>query len=95
MADEDIIKSYEGRQQNGDWTCGWAVNAAIKVRNDFDCADFDFLHYPYYEDGECWDSGISIQPNLKRRDYKRLARWFLENFVNITNAHAKGEVVYA
>jgi hypothetical protein len=24
-----------------------------------------------------------------------LARWFLESFVAITNAHEKGEVVYA
>lgn len=95
MADTDIIKSIEGQRQNGSWTCGWAVNAAVKVRNDFDCADFDFLNYPYYpNDGECWDNGISIRPNQTRRDYKRDARWFLETFVSMTNAHKKGEISY-
>lgn len=96
MADTDIIKSEEGQRQHGSWICGWAVNAAVKVRNDWDCADFDLLDYPFYpDDGECWDSGISVKPDLSRRDYKKMARWFLESFVSITNAHAKGEVVYA
>jgi hypothetical protein len=95
MADTDIIKSIEGQRPNGSWTCGYAVNAAVKVRNDFDCADFDFLDYPYYpNDGECWDNGISLRPNQTRRDYKRDARWFLETFVSMTNAHKKGEIVY-
>ena len=95
MADTDIIKSKEGQRQNGSWTCGWAVNAAVKVRNDFDCADFDFLNYPYYpNDGECWDNGITMRPDQTRRDYKRDARWFLETFVSMTNAHKKGEISY-
>jgi len=94
MADTDIIKSKEGQRPHGSWTCGYAVNAAVKVRNDCDCADFDFLDYPFYEDGECWDTGVSMKPDLKRRDYKKLARWFLEDFVGMTNAHAKGELKY-
>ena len=56
MADNDIIKSEEGQKQYGDWTCGYAVNAAIKVRNDADCSDFDFLNYPSYKDRECWEN---------------------------------------
>ena len=94
MADTDIIKSKEGQRQNGSWTCGWAVNAAVKVRNDFDCADFDFLDYPFYEDGECWDTGLSMRPDITDREYRRDARWFLENFVAMTNAHKKGELKY-
>jgi len=94
MADTDIIKSKQGQRQNGSWTCGYAVNAAVKVRNDSDWSDFDFLDYPFYEDGECWDTGTSMKPDLKRRDYKRLARGFLEDFVDMTNAHAKGELKY-
>lgn len=93
MADTDIIKSKEGQRQNGSWTCGYAVNAAVKVRNDFDCADFDFLNYPCYKDGECWDSGISMRPDQTRRDYRRDAKWFLETFVAMTNAINKGEVL--
>ena len=94
MADEDIIKSKEGQRQHGSWVCGWAVNAAVKVRNDFDCADFDFLNYPSYKDGECWDNGISMKPNQTRRDYRKDARWFLETFVAMTNSHEKGEICY-
>ena len=94
MADNDIIKSEEGQRQNGDWTCGYAVNAAVKVRNDADCSDFDFLSYPNYKDGDCWDNGISMRPNQTRKEYRKDARWFLETFVAMTNAHERGEISY-
>lgn len=94
MADNDIIKSEEGQRQIGDLTCGYAVNAAVKVRNDADCSDFDFLDYPSYKDGDCWDNGISMRPNQTRREYRKNARWLLETFVAMTNAHKKGEISY-
>ena len=98
MADNDIIKSEKGQRQSGDWTCGYAVNAAVKIRNDADCSDFDFLNFPIYKDGECfnecWDNGITMKPNQTRRDYRKNARWFLETFVAMTNAHKKGEISY-
>ena len=94
MKDADIIKSEEGQRQNGDWTCGYAVNAAVKVRNDADCSDFDFLNYPSYKDGDCWDSGISMRPNQTRKEYRKDARWFLETFVAMTNARERGEISY-
>ena len=94
MADNDIIKSEEGQRRNGDWTCGYAVNAAVKVRNDADCSDFDFLDFPTYKDGDCWDNGISMRPNQTRKEYRKDARWFLETFVAMTNAHEKGEISY-
>ena len=94
MKDADIIKSEEGQRQSGDWTCGYAVNAAVKVRNDADCSDFDFLSYPSYKDGDCWDNGISMRPNQTCRDYRKDARWFLETFVAMTNAHERGEISY-
>ena len=90
----DIIKSEEGQRQNGNWTCGYAVNAAVKVRNDADCSDFDFLNYPSYKDGECWNNGITMKLNKTRREYRKDARWFLETFVAMTNAHKKGEIIY-
>lgn len=96
MADEDIIKSPTGQRQNGSWTCGWAIDAAVKIRNDYDCADFEFLNFPWYpDDGECWNSSISMKPNMGKREYNQYAKWFLEAFVNMTNAHKKGEIVYA
>ena len=95
MSDADIIKSKEGQRQSGNWVCGWAVNAAVKVRNDYDCADYDFLNFPYFKKtGECADTSVSMLPNETRRGYKKLARYFLEEFVNITNAHAKGKLNY-
>ena len=94
MADTDIIKSEKGQRQDGDCTYGYAVNAAIKVRNDADCSDFDFLNFPTYKDGECLDSGITMRPNQTRRDYRKNARWFLETFVAMTNAHKRGEISY-
>ena len=94
MADNDIIKSEEGQRQNGDWTCGYAVNAAVKVRNDADCSDFDFLNYPISKDGECWDNGITMGLNETSEGYRKDARWFLETFVAMTNAHEKGEISY-
>ena len=98
MADNDIIKSEEGQRQSGDWTCGYAVNAAVKIRNDADCSDFDFLNFPIYKDGECfnecWDNGMTMKPNQTRREYRKDARWFLETFVAMTNAHKRGEISY-
>ena len=94
MADNDIIKSEEGQKQYGDWTCGYAVNAAVKVRNDADCSDFDFLNYPSNKDGECWDNGITMGLNETSEGYRKDARWFLETFVAMTNAHEKGEISY-
>ena len=98
MADEDIIKSKEGRRMrkylDGEIEEGYAVNAGIKIRNDFDCADYEFLNMPYYEDGEVWMTDVSMKPNQTRREYRRLARWFLESFVGITNAYNRGEICY-
>ena len=94
MADNDIIKSEDGQKQNGDWTCGYAVNAAVKVRNDADCSDFDFLDYPTYKDGNCWDNGITMGLSETSKGYRKDARWFLETFVAMTNAHEKGEISY-
>lgn len=94
MADNDIIKSEEGQRQSGDWTCGYAVNAAVKVRNDADCSDFDFLNFPTYKDGDCWDNGITMGLNETSEGYRKDARWFLETFVAMTNAHEKGETSY-
>ena len=94
MADTNIIKSKEDQRRHGSWTCGYAVTAGIKVRNDSDCTDYDMLCYPCYKDGECWDSGITMKPNKTRKEYRKDARWFLETFVDITNAYEKGEISY-
>lgn len=42
----------------------FGINAGVKVwtSNDLWC-DYDFLNFPYEEDGEVWDMGMSIAQN--------------------------------
>ena len=95
MADDDIIKAesdqeVRNRYDGTTWIQGYAVNAAVKVRNDYDCADFDFLDFPWNKvSGECWDNAVSMRPNMNTRQYRAEARWFLENFVSMVNEHNK------
>ena len=93
------------------WSCGWdpddesvihsvsepnwAIDAAVKVRNDDDCADFEYLNFPWYkDDGDCWNNSLAPSHNYTRRDFRKDARWFLETFVAMTNAHKKGVISY-
>lgn len=71
----EIIKSTDNQ---------WSVDAAVKVRNDFYWAEYDGLSYPYDEQtGDVWDSSLSLMKNMNRREYKRMARWLLSEFVGI------------
>ena len=97
MADNDIIKSKKGRTKASWGTCGYAVNAGIKVRDDADGADFEFLNSPIYNDesGEVWNNDISMRSDLKTiKDYEADAKYFLKEFVSIHNAKERGEVAY-
>lgn len=84
------------------WSSGWdpedktvihsdtepefALEAAVKIRNDFDCADYEYLDFPYFEDtGECWDNNVVFKPDEKTKDYKSDAKWLLGNYVAIIN----------
>ena len=93
MADTDIIKSKQGQKQNGSWVCGYAVNAGIKVRNDFDCSDYDMLNFPWYPEGDCADVSTSIAPDWEMRDYKKLAKSYLGFFVTLQNMINKGKLL--
>lgn len=85
--DTDIIKEEEIAPNA---RCCYAIEAAVKVRNDYDCADFEFLNYPWFDStGDCWDNGISMRPNMTTRDYKSDARWFLATFVAMVNEYNK------
>lgn len=85
--DDSVIHSTE----NPDY----AIDAAVKIRNDDDWSDFEYLNFPWYEDdGECWNSSIAPSPKYKRRDFRQDAKWFLETFVGITNAYKRGELSY-
>ena len=72
---------------------GYAIVAGVKIRNDFDCADYEYLDFTVYEDGEVADVSTSMSPDMTRRQYRRDARWFLENFVAMTNEIKKGNLL--
>ena len=69
----------------------WRINVGIKVRNEADWADYDYLNFPWYPDGEVWDTGVTVN---KDEDYMKIAEWELENYPNIVKAHNNGEIFY-
>lgn len=73
---------------------GYALNAAVKVRNDDDWSDYECLDFPTYDDGDCYDSGGSFAPNMTDEEYEEFAKALLSEFVEISNLHASGELAY-
>lgn len=69
----------------------WRINVGIKVRNDADWADYDFLDFPWYPDGEVWDTGVTVNKN---DDYMKIAEWMMESYPEIVKAHNNGEIYY-
>lgn len=59
----------------------WAIVAGIKVpSSDYMSTDFEFVNFPYFDNGDVWDAMLSIEPN---EDYKYLARYLLEEYHDI------------
>lgn len=58
----------------------WGINAGVKVwTSDYMRTDYDWINFPYDEDGEVWDLGLSIpsKPNYKRIT-RSLLKWYDE-----------------
>lgn len=58
----------------------WGINVGLKVwTSDYMQTDYDFLNFPYEENGDVWDMGLGVAPNA---NYERLAksmlRWYDE-----------------
>lgn len=54
----------------------WGINVGIKVwASDYMQTDFDWLNFPYEEDGDVWDMSLSVSPNA---DYEYLAKSMLK-----------------
>lgn len=89
MDNDYIIKSDTGREVVHNpwknWVCGYAIECAVKIRNDYDCADYEFTYYPHFndEDGDCWDNGSNLAPN---GNYKVDAKDLLSTYVDMVNA---------
>jgi hypothetical protein len=42
----------------------WGINVGVKVwTSDYMQTDYDWLNFPYYEDGDVLDMGLGIAPN--------------------------------
>jgi hypothetical protein len=70
---DDII------QANDDLT--YAINAGIKVWTSDDMwTDYDWLNFPYEEDGAVWDMGFDIGPN---ENYEFVAECLLDMYYKV------------
>lgn len=60
----------------------YCINAGIKSwKSDNLRTDYDFINSPYYEDGDVWDTDVSISPN---ENYEALADYFLIEYEAIS-----------
>lgn len=57
---DDVVQS----KSNPDY----GIEMGIKIRNDADWADYEFLNYPYSENGDVWDAALSVD-NLETEDW--------------------------
>jgi hypothetical protein len=54
----------------------WAIDAGVKVwTSDYTLTDFDFINFPYYENGDVCDMSVSITP---KEDYESVADTLLK-----------------
>ena len=54
----------------------YGINVGLKVWTSDDMwTDFDWLNFPYEEDGDVWDMSLGIKPNA---NYESLAKSMLE-----------------
>lgn len=70
VTDTDIIHSKQSPT--------WCINAGIKAwTSDSMRTDYDFINSPYYEDGDVWNTDVSISPT---ENYEELADYFLKAY---------------
>ncbi len=62
----------------------FGINVGIKVWTSDSAmlADYDWINFPYYENGDVWDLGMSITPN---EDYEHIASCLLEWYDDVKN----------
>lgn len=69
----------------------WGINVGIKVwTSDYMRTDFDWLNFPYYENGEVCDMSVGVAPN---DNYKSIAETMLKWYDDVKdftiNDHGK------
>ena len=66
-------------QAKDSFDCG--INAGLKVwtSDSYMLTDYDWINFPYEEDGDVWDMGLSISPKENYEVIARsLLRWYDE-----------------
>lgn len=59
----------------------FGINVGIKVWTSDDCwTDYDWINFPYEEDGNVWDMGFSIAPN---ENYESVAKDLLDMYYEV------------
>jgi hypothetical protein len=61
-----------------EYSLDWGIDAGIKVwTSDYMQTDYDWLNFPYYQNGDVIDTGLSIAPN---EDYESIAEYLLKMY---------------
>lgn len=64
----------------------WAINAGIKVWTSDDMwTDFDYINFPYYEDGEVVDMSITVNKDDEADNYKTISQDLLNWYDDVKN----------
>ena len=82
---DDVIQSTEDPD--------YAINAGIKVWTSDDMrTDYDYINYPYYENGDVEDTGLSLEAD---EDYTNAAEWLLGEYDRMSNYEISddGEII--
>lgn len=58
----------------------YCIVASIKLRNDFDFSDYEFIDFPTDEEGEVIDTQTALN---RAENYGQLAKSFLEDYQTI------------
>lgn len=61
----------------------WGIDVGIKVwTSDYMQTDYDYLNFPYYQNGDVIDTDLSIAPN---EDYEIIAEYLLKMYDEMKN----------
>ena len=70
---DDVIQDEEALD--------WGIDAGIKVwTSDYMQTDYDWLNFPYYQDGDVLDMSLSVSP---KANYEQLAKCLLEMYNDV------------
>lgn len=75
---------------------GWGLNAGIKIRNDVDWTDYEYLRMPIWLDENGKETGeVAMTDCTISRDeyYRGLARYLLKEYIGMRRKIKKGKLL--